>query len=133
MSENKECASYLGVFVAERVLSHVFKDVEVMPYGNPGYDIVCNKGKLIDVKCACLGKGGRWVFNIRRNIVADYFLCLAFDNRDDLNPEHTWLIPGDIVNHLKGTGISPITIHKWDEYKIDVDKVSACCDVMRGD
>ena len=50
MYENKLCAQYLGVVIGERLCRHLFKDVEVMPYGNTGYDIICNKGKLIDVK-----------------------------------------------------------------------------------
>ena len=36
--DNKTCALFLGVHVAERVLSHVFKQVKRMPNGNVGYD-----------------------------------------------------------------------------------------------
>ena len=134
MSENKECASYLGVCVAERVLRHVFKDVVRMPYGNPGYDFVCNRGYLVDSKSSCIIKSKNgWSFAIRRNIVADYFLCLAFDNREYLNPLHVWLIHGGVLSHLTGASISPSTIHKWDEYKLDIDKVISCCDTLKGD
>lgn len=132
MSKNKDCTSYLGVHIVEGVLGHVFKDVEVMPYGNPGYDVVCNKGKKIDFKGSCLHKNGRWSFHIGCNTIADYFLFLAFDNIEDLNPLHVWLIPGDVVNHLTGVGISPSTVSKWDMYKLDVDNVINCCDVIRG-
>ena len=129
---NKECALYLGVHIAERVLSHAFKDVQVMPYGNPGFDFICTKGKKIDVKSACKGKiQNNWIFHINHNTVADYFLCLAFDNREDLNPLHAWLLPGDKVNHLTGIGICPSTIHRWDAYRLDVTKVTTCCNVMR--
>jgi len=131
-SENKECSSFLGVHVAERVLSHVFKDVVEMPYGNPGYDFICNKGMKIDVKSSCLHKSGNWKFAINHNTTADYFLLLAFDNRESLNPLHAWMIPGIAVNHLSGTSISPGTLHKWDEYVIDISKIAACCDVLRG-
>ena len=136
--ENNTCSAYLGVHVAERVLRHVFKDIEVMPYGNVGYDFICNKGKKIDVKSACFVtsfKGGyeyhRWQFHIRRNTIADYFLCLAFDNREDLNPLHAWMLPCDKVNHLFTATISPGTIHKWDDYKLDINKVVSCCNVLR--
>lgn len=44
MSENKSCSIFLGVHVAEKVLSRVFKDVKQMPTHNPGYDFVCNRG-----------------------------------------------------------------------------------------
>lgn len=131
MSENKDCSAYLGCHIAERVLSKVFKDVEVMPRNNPGYDFICNKGKKIDVKSACVSKYGKWVFHIRHNIIADYFLCLAFDNRDNLTPLHMWLIPGHIVNNLTGTTISKSTVNRWNEYRLDVDKVVKCCDKMR--
>lgn len=124
-AKNKECTMYLGVHVAEQVLCRVFKDVEVMPIGNRGYDFICNY-KLIDVKSATLGKNGSWAFQIRRNTTADFFLCLAFDNRKDLTPLHIWLLPGEKFNHLRGASICPSTIHKWDEYRLDLKKVSDC-------
>jgi hypothetical protein len=130
-NENKECSSYLGIHVAERVLSHVFKDVKRMPLNNRGFDFICSKGKKVDVKSACLQKNGAWKFNINHNIIADYFLCLAFDNREDLNPLHAWLIPGGKVNHLVSAVISQSTINKWDEYRLDLSKVNACCDSLR--
>jgi len=138
MKENKECSSYLGVYVAERTLKHLFKDVEVMPYGYKGYDFICNKGKKIDVKSACMkvGKGNRsnsFDFNIKCNKICDYFLCLAFDNRDDLNPLHMWLLPSTKIHHLINASISISTINKWNEYKLDIDKVAECCNVMKGD
>ena len=130
-NENKKCSSFLGVYVAERVLSHVFKHVKIMPYGNPGFDFICNRNKMIDVKSSCLHKSGVWMFTIKHNTIADYFLCLAFDNREDLNPLYAWLIPGKKINHLKGASIRPSTIHKWDDYKLDINKVVSCCNVLR--
>lgn len=138
MNENRECALYLGVTVAERVLSAVFDNVKRMPHGNPGYDFICNKGYKIDVKCTCVnykdGGSGRMSFNIRKNTTADYFLCLVFDNRESLTALNIWLLPGNAVNHLGGISISNSTIHKWDQYKIDkIDDIITCCDVLRGD
>ena len=135
MNKNAECASFLGVYVAERVLSHVFKNVQKMPYGHAGYDFVCGGGYEFDVKSACRSCNGKtvaWKFHIFKNQIAKYFLCIAFDNREDLNPEHVWIIPGDVVNHLTGLTISVSTIQKWDEYAFDILKVSACCDIIRG-
>ena len=131
MSTNKTCSSYLGVFIAERVIRNVFNHVETMPYGHPGYDFVCSSDKMVDAKSSCSNKNNRWLFHIERNIVADYFLCLAFDNREDLNPLHIWLLPGDMFNHLVSTSIQPSTIHKWDKYKLPIGKVVDCCEAMR--
>lgn len=130
--KNRKCPVFLGVHVAERVLSHVFIDVERMPILNPGYDFVCNKGKRIDVKSSCICKDGRWHFNIYHNPIADYFLCLAFDNREHLTPLHAWLLPGIKFNHLIGTSIRPSTVGKWDAYRLDLTKINTCCDAIRG-
>ena len=131
MSENESCPLFLGVHVAERVLANVFKNVKRMPTSNPGYDFICGKGFKIDVKSSCFRSGKHWVFGIRHNKTADYFLCLAFDNREDLNPLYLWLLPGDYVNSRDSAGISPTTIHKWDDYLLDVDKVVSCCESLK--
>ena len=130
-NENKECGLFLGCHIAERVLSHVFRDVEKMPFNNSGYDFICNHGKKIDAKSSCLLKNGSWSFHINHNTTADYFICMAFDNLEDLNPLHVWLIPGSAVNHLMGASIRPTTINKWDAYALDISKVSECCDTMK--
>lgn len=131
-SENKQCPVFLGVNVAEGVLSQVFKDVEVMPYGYKGYDFICNRGKKIDVKSSCThvrnNRSDSWGFNIKKNKTADFFLCMAFDNREDLTPLYLWLIPAKVVNHSTKASIAKSTIAKWDEYRLDIDKVAACCD-----
>lgn len=130
-NENKECSQFLGVHIAERVLRHVFKDVEVMPPGNPSFDFICNQGKRIDVKSSCLRKDGSWWFNIRHNIIADYFLCLAFNDRGRLTPLHAWLLPGSKFNHLAGLSISPNTIRKLSKYALDISKINDCCVALR--
>lgn len=130
--ENRNCPAFLGVHVAERVLSHVFKDVERMPLKNTGYDFICNKGKKIDVKSACMGSHEQWVFHIRHNTTADYFLCLAFDNREELNPLHIWLLPGTAINYRISASVCLNTISKWDEYRLDISKVTSCCNILKG-
>lgn len=135
MSENKDCTLYLGVCVAEGLLSRVFKNVKRMPHGNPGFDFVCNHDKRIDVKSSCNRKTGNrtnsWMFTINKNQTADYFLCIAFDTRRDLTPLYLWLIPGEKVNHLVTVTISLSTLHKWDEYRIPIDTTIVCCDRMK--
>lgn len=143
MSENKQSSQYLGIFIAERVLSHVFDNVTRMPNNNPDYDFICHRGYKINVKSACITKNNLtriWNFSIKKNIVSDYFLLLAFDNRDDLTPMHIWLIKGTeiigvskkvIVNkkaslHICNTSKS---IKEYDKYEIKdkLDKVIECC------
>ena len=131
MSENKECAQYLGIHIVERLLRNMFNDVEVMPMNHTGYDFICNKGKKIDAKSSCLRKDGKWTFNIKHNTTADYFVCVAFDNREDLDPLHVWIIPGHVLNHLSGATIRPSTLDKWAEYEKPIDNVVACCDTMK--
>ena len=142
MDKNKECASYLGVFVAERVLSKVFKNVKRMPNNNPGFDFICNKGYKIDVKSGCLSekdhkKNYRWVFRSNQNQIADYFLCLAFNNREELNPQHIWLIPSEVVKDKKSFTIvnNEKSLQKWKQYELDekLEKVITCCNVLKAE
>lgn len=136
MSDNKRCSAYLGIRVAERVLKHVFKDVNMMPRNNIGFDFSCNKGKKVDVKSSCLRRTNgklfdRWEFGINYNTVADFFLCIAFDDREKLNPLHIWLLPSEdfYKNSVASIGVS--TLQKWSDYELDINKVVNCCDFMR--
>lgn len=132
MSENKECSQYLGIHIVEKLLRNMFNDVIRMPMNHPGYDFICNKGKKIDAKGACIGKNkNNWIFTINHNTTADYFCCVAFDNREKLNPMHIWLIPGHVLSHLKNASISKSTLYKWDAYEQDINKVISCCDIIR--
>ena len=131
-SENKKCSLFLGCHVAETLLSKVFKNVQRMPNGNPGYDFICNRNYMVDVKSSATGDNdGRWSFHITKNIVADYFLCLAFDNRDDLNPIYLWLMPSDVINHFVTLVIRKSDIYKWKQYELQIDDVISCCDKMK--
>ena len=131
--KNLKSLTYLGVTIAEKVLSKIFKNVKLMPYGNPGYDFKCGKGFLVDVKSGCIRKNYiAWTFHINKNIIADYFLCLAFDNRDNLNPLHVWLIPNKRVSHLGALTISLSKLDKWSQYELNkLDNVKACCATLR--
>lgn len=128
---NETCSNWLGSR-AEAILEHVFEYVKCMPYNNPGFDFICKGGYKIDVKSSCQRSHGNWspayTFCISRNKTADYFLCLAFDNRENLNPLHIWLIPGSDINNYTGIGISESTVTKWDKYKIDkIDDIVLYC------
>lgn len=140
MGENKKCATYLGIHIAERVLSTVFKNTARLPIGAPGGDFLCEKGFLIDVKSACLHLSpgnctSHWVFQIGKNNVADYFLCMGFDDRESLTPLHVWLIPGNIINKKVMLYISngKIGLKRFSEYERSLDEVINCCEKMRAE
>ena len=133
---NKESAQYLGITCAEEVLEKIFKNVKKMPSNNSGFDFICGKGYKVDSKASCIHiydkQSNNWTFGINKNKTADYFACLAFDNRDDINPLYFWLIPGNIVNDKTKIAISESTINKWDEYRQDINKVINCCNNLKG-
>ena len=141
MSENRECASFLGVYIAEGVLSKIFKNVTRMPNNNSGYDFVCSKGFKIDVKSAVMiypkGRSPIWNFVINHNKIADYFICIAFDNRKNLTPLHVWVIPGKDINDKLSFHIStnPKFTKLWSKYEKteELDKVVACCNKLKLD
>lgn len=121
-------------YIAELLLQDFFDGLEAMQNCNPGYDYVCSKGFKIDVKSACLRypdgiKSGRWEFCIKKNRIADYFLCLAFDNISSLNPLHVWLFPGDVLNGKAVFRISNInnSLKKWSAFEKSLDSVKIRC------
>jgi hypothetical protein len=136
MSENKACGAYLGVYVAEQVLSKYFEHIQRMPNGNPGYDFLCARGYKIDVKSSCRHhppKGSfTWAFSIKRNKIPDYFLCLAFDNRESLNPEHIWLVPAEEINGLSNFCVLGNNLRKWARFEKPLGKVLVACEMMKG-
>lgn len=147
MKDCKGDGVYLGVFVAERVLSSLFDNVQRMQYGNSGYDFVCGKGYKIDVKSACLNTREivntyfDWNFRIKKNKIADYFLLLAFDNIDDLNPMHIWLIKGNEVIRkrkfnefvLFSISDSILSMRKVEKYELKgkLREIIDCCNIMK--
>lgn len=136
MSENRYCAEFLGCHVNETILSKVFKDVKMMPYANPGYDFLCAKNKKIDCKSATLlhpkNENGEdfWNFHIRHNVMADYFLLVGYDNREDLNPLRCWIIPGYLLNGKETLAIR-INDTKWNECERKIDDVIDKCNLMK--
>ena len=135
MLENKECAQYLGIAIAERLVSHLFKDVQRMPPNNPGYDFICSKKMKIDIKSACITlnnkKNPRWIFKIGYNITADYFLLLAFNNRDDLELQHQWLVPEYAISVFETIAISEKTLPKWKAWEHPIDDALTCCNELK--
>lgn len=99
MYENKECTQYLGIVIGEEIINDIFDDIEKMPHGNNGYDFICAKKYKIDVKSSSLSDRNSWSFSIKKNITADFFILIAFDDIYNLSPMHLWIIHReDIVN-----------------------------------
>lgn len=116
--KNKKCSLFLGVVVAEKLLSKIFHNVQRMPNCNPGYDFICAHGYKIDVKSSCLltvNGYSHWTFHIGYNEGADYFLMIGFDRRTDLRPQHIWLIKGNepIITRQK-------ELHLNDRYRLTI-------------
>lgn len=136
--KNKSCSSYLGVAVNERLIKHLFPDAEMMSMHNPGYDFICNKNKKGDAKGSTThimqNKNSStefWSFCIRKNKIADFFLCIAYDSIFDLNPIHIWMLPREEANNQLSIQISVTTLHKWDQWKMDIDKAQSCCTAIK--
>lgn len=138
MEEAKDCSAWLGVHIAEQILSEFFNNIERMPYGHPGYDFVCGKGYKIDCKSACLLVDPightRWYFNIRKNQTPDYFLLLGFnEDRENLMPLHIWLVPGHLINSKVCISVTNYGkgLARFAKYERPLDKVVMCCDKMK--
>lgn len=123
MGEATDCSLYLGVHIAEELLANYFDNMQRMPPNNPGFDFICGKNFKIDVKSACLDGNNkrRWAYQIDKNQTADYFLCIAFTDRESLNPEHVWLIPGNVLNGKICVSISKNTLRRWEKYERPLD------------
>ena len=108
-----------------------------MPNCNPGYDFICDNNYKIDAKASCrhirFSRNDSWLFNINKNQVADYFACLAINNCDDLNIEHFWLIPGNIINYKITFTICESKLNNWIKYEQDINRVIKCHNVLNED
>lgn len=131
MSDNEDCPSYLGVHIgenyAEKILIVHFGGIEKrMPYNHPYYEFMVKGEYSIQVKTRTLiyheGWEG-WYFMIGHNNIADYFLLLAFDNRENKNLLHIWLIKRDeIIREEKFYNRDSITITNIPEYLLEFQK-----------
>lgn len=134
IGKNKNCPTYTNVCVSKKVIAHIFPNTKQIHGNNHGYGVLCVDGTKVSVKTSCReinGKTFRWRFAIRKNHITDYFLLVALDNREDMNIEHVWIVPGDKVNMFVGTSITTSNLQKWDDYRIDMDRIDSCCNVLK--
>ena len=106
IADNPDCSSYFGVYIAENYIIQTFEDPIKMPLNNPGFDWLCKKGLKIQCKARCLNYSNstcNFIFPIKRNNIADLFICSGWDNRDSLIPLHIWIFhKNDIVKYGRG-------------------------------
>jgi len=133
MSENKDCSLYLGVHVTEQAIKPILPNATRMEMHHPKYDYLCSQGYKVDVKSSSIyyyekKNAYRWMFAINKNMEADYFMCVAYDNSENVNIIKIWMIPGKLINHLGRLSISPGSFEKWKEYEIDPTEANVCVD-----
>jgi hypothetical protein len=75
----------------------------------------------------------RWTFHVKHNTTADYFLCIAFDNREHLNPLHLWVIPGKALSHKGTASIAETTLGKWAQYEKPINNAISCCNILKNE
>ena len=95
IKENRKNSRFLGIYIAENAVVRLFEYAQKMPHYNVGYDIICPRGYRIDVKATVLSRYNIFNFHIGRNMIADYFVLVAFNNIIELKPLHLWIIKGD--------------------------------------
>lgn len=93
---NEDSEQYFGCVmgeerIADPILTEIFGEIlEKLPYNNPGYDRIVKGGHKIEIKTAFV-IDNCFKYFIDYNRIANYFLLLALDNREDKNILHIWL------------------------------------------
>lgn len=122
MIDNKACSSHLGFYLANNIMRELYPDAEEMPYGNSGFTHILH-GKYYQVVTSTpkqVGNKSPWFgFHTRQNTICDYFIFLAFRDRESTIPTQIWKVPnfGDIQDK-KLTSISLSRLSKWDCFLI---------------
>lgn len=146
LSENKGCESYFGVYIVEHVLNKflptIFDYVEYMKYGNRGFDFICKDPKQefidrypqlklkreieykIQSTARCLDFGtDHSHFPIMYNDIPEYFIFSSWDNRDNLNLLHVWMIhKNEIVRGRKFWRRAAINITNRPRYLTEFNR-----------
>jgi len=130
---------WFGIEIGEEIASRYFDNPTRMPYGNPGYDLICKNGFTINVKMAIQRDDRRWTYALssRSGVGCDYYMLIAMSDRDTLEPLHVWLIPSNAVVGRNRTcdkgslSVSPSTLSKLAEYEKPVGHLQCCCQSVR--
>lgn len=154
MSDNKNCTSWLGVYIGEKLLKEflmtIFEYVKNTEIHDRGIDFFCkdpiqefidkypqlrierNKEYKIQLNTSCLGFINQgindwygYTFQIRHNNITDYFILVTFDNRYNLKISHIWIIHRDeMIRNEKFWRRETFRITNKLECMLDIDKYS---------
>lgn len=136
IKENRKDARFLGSYIAENSILKLFEGSQGTNYANPGYDIICGKGYKIDVKAATLSQYNIFHFHIGRNMIADYFILVGFDNIINLRPLHLWIINANEIMRecpIRESGVFAISnepkyLYSLQKYE-KIDKLKELADI----
>lgn len=123
IDKSTKSASYLGVHIAEQLFQQRYPQADRMPTGNWKYDFECPTGIKVDVKSSTMRRDPRlWYFTTCYNTEADYFFMVAFDNRTNLQVQHLWWIPTDLISDRAGLaiGAGKLSQSKWKQYELPI-------------
>ena len=85
MDENKKCALFLGIHIAENILSKTFKNVKRMPNNTPWYDFICDntntEDENMETETEWKERTKHRVTKGKRNLVAEF----EEKNKDRIN------------------------------------------------
>lgn len=104
---NEDSATYLSEFT-ENFMIQKYPGAKKMPPCNPGFDYLWN-GIKIDVKGSCIfyriDRQPGFIFHVRHNHIADKFVLVGCDNRENMNPLFAWEFDKyDLVKYGIGKG-----------------------------
>lgn len=105
--------------IAKTILPMKFGNIKLdMGYLSP-FDFLMENDIKIDVKSAKFRNNG-YNFLIDENKIPDYFLLVGFNNDENLNVSHIWLVHrDDIINERKVCNRCSIWISKKELYRFD--------------
>lgn len=78
--EDRNDTRFIGIYIAENGMNKLYENSKRMILNNIGYDIICPKGYKIDVKATVLNRYNNFDFGINKNMIADYFALIGFNN-----------------------------------------------------
>lgn len=149
MEFNESCPSYFGVSFGEelfrRFLLTIFEHVKKTGYIDKGIDFICKSPKyeFVDkhlqfklerdkeysmqlkvrrLQSVSMGNDN-FHFPINYNHIPDYFILVGFNNREDLNPAHIWLIyKDDIIRGRKFWRRNSFSVVNVPQHIIEFEK-----------